>query len=130
MRKLLATLGLFFLLISPALADHKMLRDGRDYTEYVVTCNTETDFREYMNDVKRLSMLEGRLTEEVVKIATKNNNCVYGIQYFVYKEGEYLCSFSILYYNFAVLQTEKQFLIVPALIVRGYIPCVTVPKDS
>ena len=119
MNKLLATLGLFLFLTSPAAASHIML------IEPAVTCVILSDATGYIHVIKSESESPavGELTKENMEIAAQNNNCEFRPAFTVYAEyDEYVCEFTLVGENFTLLDNKttwsNRFIIVKGTIFR------------
>jgi len=124
MKKLLATLGLFFLLMSPALAGHYTLEHGKSYTSSMMSCASRTDAMGFIHAINQ--------TQQHTMAIIIDNNCVPRSQRFTYINEEYVCSFSVQDRNYTLLNTEvegiKQFIIVQSLANNMFEPCLEVKE--
>ena len=140
MKKLLATLGLFLFLISPASAHggsmtNKALEHGKSYTKSTVSCSTR---RDVMQHIYAINHLQGPLTKDRVMATIIDNNCITQPQHFTYINEEYICSFSIRNRSFTLLDTEvegiKQYIIVNAIITLTgdirFLECLSLRRPS
>jgi len=134
MNKLLATLGLLFLLTSPASAHsgsmtNKTLEHGKSYTTSIVSCNTKDDAMKHIRDI---SQIQAPYTMANIMATIIDNNCVNQPQYFTYVNEEYVCSFSIQNNNYTLLDSEvegvKQFIVVRGLANNMFEPCLEVKE--
>lgn len=129
MKKLLAALTIL-LFSAPALADHMPLMNGKNYTDPVVSCSTADSAIKYIVDLKHV--VTEQFTKDSIITAATNNNCVYQLQHFTYIEKEYVCSFSVLYRSFTLLDTEiegiEQFIVVFARANNMFKPCLKVEE--
>ena len=129
MIKLLATLGLFLFLTSPASAGHYTLEHGKSYVAEIVSCASKTDTMFFIHAIQ-LESATSALSASTMRITAQNNNCVLQVQHFHYLKKDYVCGFTVnepneelnnlnvVYKNFTLLNIEvegiKQYIVVYA----------------